>query len=96
MGHLKMPKLMAELSILKNQIKKTGPTLIRLIPQGTVDNNLGPDRLEGPKALDPNYCRRPTLLLHDLCLEVLTVHGTELRLFGAKAFPLLILLMSGI
>ncbi len=29
----------------------------RLIPQGTVDNNLGPDRSEDPKALDPNYCR---------------------------------------
>ena len=26
--------------------------LIRLIPLGTVDNNLGPDRLEGPKALE--------------------------------------------
>ena len=55
--------------------------LIRLIPQGTVDNNLGPDRLAGPKALDPNYCRQPTLCLHDLCLGVLTVHGIELRLF---------------
>ncbi len=65
----------------------------RLIPQGTVDNNLGPDRSEGPNALDPNFCRQPTLWLHDLCLKVLTVHGTELRLFGAKAFPLLILLM---
>ena len=52
------------------------------MPQGTVDNNLGPDRL-----VDPNYCRQPTLWLHDLCLEVLTVHGNELRLFGAKAFP---------
>ncbi len=30
---------------------------IRVIPQGTVDNNLGPDRLAGPKALAPNYCR---------------------------------------
>ncbi len=30
--------------------------IIRLIPQGTVHNNLGPDRLAGPKALDPNYC----------------------------------------
>ena len=30
-------------------------------PQGTVNNNLGPDRLEGHKALDPNYCRQPTL-----------------------------------
>ncbi len=35
--------------------------LIRDIPQGTVDNNLGPDRLAGPKGLDPNYCRQPTL-----------------------------------
>ena len=69
---------------------------IRVIPQGTVGNNLEPDRLAGPKALDPNYCRQPTLLLHDLCLEVLTVHGIELRLFWAKAFPLLILLMSRI
>ena len=34
---------------------------IRVIPQGTVDNNLGPYRLAGPKALDPNYCRLPTL-----------------------------------
>ncbi len=29
--------------------------------QGMVDNNLGPDRLAGPKSLDPNYCRLPTL-----------------------------------
>ena len=35
--------------------------IIKLIPQGTVDDNLGPDRLAGPKALDPNYCRQPTL-----------------------------------
>ncbi len=33
-------------------------TRIRLISQGTVDNNLGPDHLAGPKALDPNYCRQ--------------------------------------
>ncbi len=45
----------------------------QVIPKGTVDNNLGPDRLAGPKALDPNYCRQ----------EVLTVHGIELRLFVA-------------
>ena len=37
--------------------------------------------------------RQPTLWLQDLCLEVLTVHGNELHLFGAKAFPLLVLLM---
>ncbi len=30
------------------------PIYIRVIPQGTVDNNLGPDRLAGPKDLDPN------------------------------------------
>ncbi len=28
---------------------------MRVIPRGTVDNNQGPDRLAGPKALDPNY-----------------------------------------
>ncbi len=55
------------------------------MPQGTVDNNLGPDRLAGPMALDPN-----------LCLDALTVHGTASRLCWAKALPLLILLMSRI
>ena len=33
------------------------------MPQGTVDNNLGPDRLAGPKALDPNHCRQQTPLI---------------------------------
>ncbi len=50
-----------------------------IIPQGTVDNNLGQDRLADQ--------------MHELCLEVLNVHGSELRLFRANAFPLLILLM---
>ena len=36
------------------------PTL-QVISQGAVVNNLGPDRLAGPKALDPNYCRQPAL-----------------------------------
>ncbi len=67
-----------------------------IIPQGTVVNNLGPNRLADPKALDPHHYRQPTLWLPDLCLGVLTMHGTELRLFGAKTFPLLILLMSHI
>ncbi len=63
-------------------------SIIRVIPQGTVDNNLGPDRSAGPKALDPNYFRQPTHWLHDLCLEVLTVHGIELRLFlGPRHSP---------
>ncbi len=55
-----------------------------VIPQGTVDNKLGPDRLAGPKALDPKYCRQPTLWLHDLCLEVLTVRFSKVkvRFFG--------------
>ncbi len=30
-------------------------TLIQIIPQGTVDNNQGPDRFAGQKALDPSY-----------------------------------------
>ncbi len=61
--------------------------LIRLMPRGTIDNNLGQDLFAGPKALDHYYCKQPTLWLHVLCLEVLTVHGTELRMYGAKAFP---------
>ncbi len=52
------------------------------LPQGTVNNNLGPEHLECPKTLDPNYFRKPTL-----CLDVLTIHGAELRLFEAKAIP---------
>ena len=51
------------------------------------DNNLGPHRLAGPKALVPNHSEHPRLLLQDLCLEVLTLHGTELHLFVAKVFP---------
>ncbi len=58
---------------------------IRFMPQGTGYDNLWPDRLVGPKALNPNYCWQPTLWLHDICLEVLTVHGDELHLFGANA-----------
>ena len=58
------------------------------ILQGTVLNNLRPDHLAGPKALDPNDCNQ----FFDctvLCLEVLTVNGNELRLFfGAKALLL--------
>ncbi len=56
-------------------IRMTTKLRVRVIPLGTVDNNLGPDRLTGLKALYPNYNRQPTLWLHYLCLEVLTVHG---------------------
>ena len=31
--------------------------------------------------------KQPTIWLHDPCLEVPTVHGNELRLFLAKAYP---------
>ncbi len=43
--------------------------------------------------LDILHSKQPTLWLHYLCTEVLTVHGNELRLFGVKAFPLILLLM---
>ncbi len=36
-------------------------TFIRFITQGTVVINIGQDRLPGPKVLDPNYYRQPTL-----------------------------------
>ncbi len=64
---------------------------IRIIPQGTIDNNLVPDRLACQNALDPKHCRQTTLSLHDLCLEALPEDGNELTLFGAKVFPLFIL-----
>ncbi len=35
-------------------------SLIQLITQRAVDNNLGPDRLAGPRALYLNYCRQQT------------------------------------
>ncbi len=51
--------------------------VIRVIPQVTVDNNLGPDGLASPMALDPNYCRHQPFDCRPL---------SELRLFGAMAF----------
>ncbi len=36
------------------------PPYIRFIPQDTADNNLGPDRVAGPKALDPYYFMQTT------------------------------------
>ncbi len=79
---------MTSLSLINkctSKVDLTHTQTLLLIPQGMVDNNLGPNRLAGPKVLDPNYCRQSTLSLHDfgLCLEVLTVHGTGLSLFGA-------------
>ncbi len=34
-----------------------------IITQGTVDNNLGPDRLSGPKALDPKLLQTTNPLI---------------------------------
>ena len=48
-------------SILKSIEYRIFNMDIRVIPQGTFDNNQGPDRLAGPKALDPNYSRQQTL-----------------------------------
>ena len=62
----------------------------------TVGNNLGPKRQVGQKALYPYYYRQPTLWLYNFCPEVENVYGNEKRLFLAKAFPLLLLLMSRI
>ena len=56
--------------------------------QWNVNNKLWQDRLTSPKALDLYHFRKPTLWLHDLCLEVLAVHGNELHLFLAKVLPL--------
>ena len=57
-----------------------------------------------PKKFSYNYVgiigvvksnRQPTLLLHNLCLEVLTVHGNVLRLFtGQDIFPTLNICVS--
>ncbi len=53
----KRPKIMW----FKDKSECVKTKIIRLIPQGTVGNNLGPNRLAGAKALDPNHCRHPTL-----------------------------------
>ena len=50
-------------------------------------NKIVPDRLAGLKALDPNDCRQPTFGMHNLCLEVLTVHGTDSQLFWSQGIP---------
>ena len=44
-----------------------------------INNNLGPDRLPGQMALDPNYFRQLTFWFHDLCLEVLIEPSNELH-----------------
>ena len=42
------------------------------------------------------HSRQTALWLHNLCLEVLTVHGNEALMFRANAFPLLVLLIPHI
>ena len=41
-----------DIFITKNDNLHKSKAHIRVIPQGTVDKNLGPHRLPGPKALD--------------------------------------------
>ncbi len=50
--------------------------------QGTVDNNLGPDRLAGSRS---QLMKTTNPLI--ACLEVLTVHGTELHLIWGQGIP---------
>ena len=57
LGELFIPKLIHLTCVLQS----IDTQKFRVIPQGTVDNNLGPDRLAGAKALDPNYCSQSTL-----------------------------------
>ena len=49
----------------QNQNSQNVVSLSHLIEVNTIntsgDNNLGPDHLAGPKPLNPNYCRQPTL-----------------------------------
>ena len=53
---------MATIVFFNNIIGMANDKIIRLLLQGMVAvNNLGPDRLAGPKAIDPNHCRQPTL-----------------------------------
>ena len=51
-------------------------------------------QLKAPHTCGTVHYRQPTLWLHDLCLEILTVHGNDLRLSGAKELPLLYFLIS--
>ena len=53
--------------------------MIRLILQGTVDNNLCTNCLVGIKALDHDYCRQPTLWLHELCLEAIATRAAKIE-----------------
>ncbi len=66
--HTIKPWLWYTLTLIMIQLNN-GPHIfpIRVIPQGTIDNNLGPDCLAGTKALDPNYCKQQTLSMHYLC-----------------------------
>ncbi len=56
-----LKKVYLSIIIIKLTLLYRQTYIIRLMPQVTVDNKLGPDRLAGLKALDPNYRRQPTL-----------------------------------
>ena len=50
-----IPRLLYTKVMSKNMFSLDFTRHIGIIPQGTVDNILGPDRLAGQKALDPNH-----------------------------------------
>ncbi len=56
---------------------------LRLIPQGMVVNNLGPNHLSCPKALDSDQPFDCTTFV----FKVLTAHGIKFRLSETNAFP---------
>ena len=67
--------------------------VLRRSVQGTIENNLGPVPFRRSKdSRSQSLQTTNSLIARPDCLEVLTVDGTEMRLFGTKAFPLLILL----
>ena len=57
--------------------------IIRFIPKGTVNNNLGPSVQQVHLLLQTII----PLIAHDLCLEVLTMLDTEMRLFLGLGIP---------
>ncbi len=61
--------------------------ILRVIPQGTVDTNLGPDHLAVPaKSSRSQQLQTTNPFNYTTFVLKLTVHGIEFRLFGAMAY----------
>ncbi len=56
-----MESIAAERSFFKNFLKVEAFQGLRFMPFGMVHNIPGTDRLSVAKAIDQNYCRKPTL-----------------------------------